>query len=200
MNPTLTNLISDVYTLTNRPDLVGETLLAVKQSTIKAHSSDYYYKDLTESGIQFDFSQTQQVFDYKTIVPRWRALKYVRKYDYSTPPGEPMEFLTILTPDNVLDSYGVNKENVAYVAGLELKIRTLVAWQYFLVGCYIFPDVTADNYSSWIANEMPAAIIYDAAATVFKTIGYDEQAAAYRAMVQEFYAELRLTNIVANGY
>jgi len=196
MNATLTSLVNDVYTLTNRPDLVGETVLAVRNATLKAHNTDYYYKDLFETGIQFDFAQAQQTFEYKDLIPRWRALKYLRKYFNDSP----ADFLTIITPDQILDSYSVNRENVCYVAGTELQIRSNCDIQYLLLGCYIYPDVTVDNYDSWIADEQPAAIIYDAAATVFKTIGYDEQNAVYTNLVQAEYAQLRITNIQAVGY
>lgn len=197
---TLASLTADVITLTNRPDLAGVTALAIKGATLKAHGSDYYYKDLLETGLQFDLSLTQQSLEYKTLLPRWRALKYLRKFDYSVPPGCPGKFLDILTPENILDSYGINREDVCYVAGLELQIRSREACQYFLLGCYVHPDVTTDGYSSWIAEESPLTIIYEAAATVFKTIGFDEQVTAYRNLVAEQYAELKLSNIVANGY
>lgn len=203
MNQTLAGLIADVITLTNRPDLAGVTLLAVRNATLKAHGSDYYYKDIAETGVMFDLALTQQNLEYKTLAPRWRSLSYVRKYYYSEDSSmlsRPGEFLTVLTPNEILDTYSIAKEDVCYVAGFELSIRTRAACKYFLLGAYVFPDVTEDNYCSWIANEKPAAILYEAAAIVFKTIGFDEQTAAYRQMVAEEYAELRQSNILANGY
>jgi hypothetical protein len=167
---------------------------------MKAHRSDFYYKDLIEEGVQFDLPLTQQTLDYKSLIPNWRALKYVRAYDYTLPPGMPADFLSIITPDNVVDDYNINQENVCYIAGLELQIRTRVAYQYFLLGCYVYPNVTVSGYSSWIADESPAIILYEAAAMIFKTIGYDEQNAAYRDLVTAEYAELKMSNIIANGY
>ena len=41
------------HTITNRPDLINETKLAVKAATLKIHQSDYYYRDLIEQGIAF---------------------------------------------------------------------------------------------------------------------------------------------------
>lgn len=195
--PSLSSLADDVYTLTNRPDLEGETTLAIKNATLKAHRSDFFYKDLFETGIQFDFEQTQQTLDYKLLIPRWRAAKYLRFTDLNNCQGP---FIDIITPDAVLDSYSINKENVAYVAGAEFKIRTCKASQYFLLGCYVFPDVTTDGYDSWIADEQPSAIVYEAAATIFKTIGFDEQTAMYTAMAQQERMELKMGNIEAVGY
>jgi hypothetical protein len=201
MNSTLTSLVNDVYTLTNRPDLVGETILAVRNATLKAHRSDFYPKDIFETGIQFDYSQAQQSIEFGILIPRWRALKYVRKYiPDNMGGGTPGAFLDVITPEEVLDSYNVNRDNVAYVAGLELKIRSSEAIQYALLGCYILPDVTPSNYNSWIANSQPSLIIYEAAATVFKTIGYDEQNATYARMVLDEYAQLKQDNILGVGY
>lgn len=200
MNSTLTGLVNDVYTLTNRPDLVGETLLAVRNATLKAHSSDFYPKDLFETGIIFDYEQAQQTFAYKELIPRWRALKYLREYSYSGNTGTPGKFLDVVTPETLLDSYNIHKEDVCYLAGYQLQIRAKAASKYFLLGCYVHPTVTPDNYNSWIADEHPSAIIYEAAATIFKTIGYDEQTAAYRGLVADEYALLRADNILAVGY
>jgi len=197
----LTSLIDDVFLLTNRPDLVGETTLAVRNATLKAHSLDFFPKDLFETGVQFDYPQSQQTLEYKTLVPRWRALKYIRTYvPDSTGGGCPGPMLEVVTPDSLIDSYGRHRPNVCYVAGLNLQIRTTTAQQYYLLGCYVYPDVTTDNYSSWIADEQPSLIQYEAAATIFKSIGFDEQEAAYRRMLLDEYALLKQNNILANGY
>lgn len=193
---TFAELLTDVYTLTNRPDLASETKLAVRAATLKAHHSDYYYKDLKEIGVSFLSSETLQRLDYKDIEPLYRSLKYLRKCELD---GTPAEFLELITTEQTLDSYSVHREDVCYVAGLEIKIRSLDARQYYLMGCYVHPKVLEANYDSWIADEYPLAIIYEAAATVFKTIGFDEQVAVYKKLVADEYAELKLNNIVANG-
>ena len=200
MATSLASLIADVYTLTNRPDLVGETLLAVKNATLKAHASDYYYKDIRETAVQFTTAEYLQSLDYRTLIPLWRAVKYLRKVDITTTPPTPGKFLKLLTTEEVLDSYEIQRENVFYVAGTEVQIRSNTEEQYYLLGCYVRPSIIEADFNSWIADEAPMAIVYEAAATVFKTIGYDEQMVAYRNMVAEEYAALRLTNTVANGY
>jgi len=42
---TLNSLMDDVYILTNRPELVAETRLAVKKATLKLHQLDFFAKD-----------------------------------------------------------------------------------------------------------------------------------------------------------
>jgi hypothetical protein len=187
---TLNELIADVYTITNRPDLVAETLLAVKKATLKAHHSDFYDKDVFETGIQWATPAFIQSLDYRTLVPRWRHLKFLRKYDAT---GEtPGDFFTILTPDQTLDSYGVSKENVCYLAGEMIEIRSDEEDQYMLLGCYRHPDITTENFSSWIALDHPYMIVYEAAASIFKTIGFDEQVAAMRQEIAEQFVSLKM--------
>ena len=57
---TLNELIAEVYTITNRPDLVAQTLMAVRSATLKLHQSDYYYKDIFETGFQFTSAEYLQ--------------------------------------------------------------------------------------------------------------------------------------------
>ena len=192
-----TDLLADVYTITNRPDLVNATKLAIRSATLKAHQIDFFYKDLFETGITFLTAEYQQVLAYKELVPRWRAFKYLRISDINGTDTD--KFLTLITPDSVLDDYAVNRENVVYFTGLEFKTRTLAKSQYFLLGCYLNPITAETGYSSWIAEEYPFAIIFEAAAQVFKGIGFDEQVAVYRNMCAEQYASLKAGNIVALG-
>ena len=86
-------LMADVMTLTNRPDLSAETELAIRQATLKAHHSDYYPKDLYETGIRFSEPALLQDLEYKQLIPRFRALRYIRKTDVS---NADLEFIEIL--------------------------------------------------------------------------------------------------------
>lgn len=188
---TLSELIGDVYTITNRPDLVAETKLAVKQATLKAHQFDHFPKDIFETGITFPAADLIQSLNYKSIVPRWRTFKFLRKYSYNGVNGYPGEFFKLLTPEETLDRYQINRENVCYIAGDQLEIRSNTADQYMLLGCYLHPDITDDGYSSWIAVEYPYAIVYEAASKVFKMIGKDDEANSMRQEVAEQFMLLK---------
>lgn len=194
---TLAELIQEVYSLTNRSDRVAETLSAVKSATLKAHQSDYFYKDLFEAVIQFDNSAYVQNLDYRQLISNWRAAKYLRKFDNTT--GTPGKFLDLILPENVLDDYKIVKEDVFYVAGAYLQINSSTQEQYYSLGCYVNPIITESGYNSWIALDHPYAIVFDAAATVFKAIGKDDEAAAYRNLVLEQLAMLKISNIEAGG-
>ena len=195
---TLTELIAEVYTITNRPDLVGQTLTAVRSATLKLHQSDYYYKDLRETGVSFVSALYVQQLEYRTLFPKWRALKYVRKTDAAgTDTGA---FLELVVPENVLDNYKQNRNDICYVAGEVIQIRSSTQVQYIILGRYDNPDITQAGYDSWIALDHPYAIVFEAASTVFKMIGDTDQFAAYTALAGMQLVELRNSNIIAAGY
>lgn len=195
---TLAELIAEVYTITNRPDLVAQTLTAVRSATLKIHQSDYYYRDLVETGISWPTAEYLQQVEYYTLIPRWRALKYIRRTD-STGTEQGTIFTTI-PPENVLDEYKLNRVNVCYVAGEVIQIRSSPQLQYALLGAYVNPDITAAGYASWVALFHPYAIVFEAASIVFKMIGDTDQFAAYTMLAREQLAQVQLSNVQAIGY
>lgn len=194
----LPELRTEVYALTNRPDLVAVTLSAIRAATLKLHQMDYFYKDIFETGISFTTAEYVQSLEYRTLLPRWRALKYLRKTDSTG--TEQGAFFDVIVPENVLDNYKLNKEDVVYSAGALLQIRSSTQLQYAILGCYLNPDITELGYSSWIALDHPYAIIFEAAATVFKTVGDTEQFAAYTGLAAIQAKEVELSNVQGIGY
>jgi hypothetical protein len=189
-------LVQDVYTITKRADLVGRTALAVQAATLKAHQSDDYEPDLIEQSILFDTPDYYQSLDYKSVFPLWRKARYIRASD-STGAAGPL--LTKIEPEKVVDDYNASRINVWYQAGAYVQIRTLEQKQYFFIGYYANPNVTEASYSSWVADSHKFAIVYEAAAIVFKTIGQDQESAAYRTMVAEQIAMIKMHNITNIG-
>jgi hypothetical protein len=194
---TLTDLMNNVYTLTNRPDYVSETMLAVQRATLKAHQRDFYSKDLFETGIQFPSADYYQTLEPKSINAAYRSLKYLRKYDaVNSCPGK---FLTNCGPLDLFDEYGYSKTDIYYQAGIEVNIRMSTQEQFMLLGMYVHPVVTEAGYLSWIADEFPDAIVAEAAANVFGSLGFIGQRDYYRKMVQEAYFTVDAANITLIG-
>lgn len=199
MPTSFASLLADVMTLTNRPDLVGETTLAIKAATLKAHQSDDYIKDFQEYSVQFSAADFYQSLEYKALIALWRKPRYIRKFTNLPVPGAPGKFLAYIEPEKVVDTYGDSRTDIYYVAGANIQIRSSDLLQYILVGVYTNPDITTTGFNSWIADDHPFAIIYEAAAIVFKTIGYDEQSATFRAMVAEQLQMLKQHAITGTG-
>lgn len=195
---TLNELRDEVYLITNRPDLADRTLSAVRSSTLKLHQMDFFAKDLFETGITFSTPSYLQQLEYRPLIPRWRALKYIRKTDAQQ--ADNLPFLTVVSPELILDAYGQNRTDICYMGSEVINIRSSTELQYILLGCYVNPNVTALGYSSWIATEFPFAVIYEAASEIFKSIGKTDEFAAYRQMAMEQRQLISVSNVQQVGY
>lgn len=192
----LAQLIAAVYTETNRPDLVPETLQAVLEATMSIHTYDDFYKDIQEASVVFDNSALYLQQLDTTSFPGYRKMAYLRKTSpiitsveqgnallpatNSYPPNQ-FAFLTRVDIGDIIDSYGYEKVDIWYQAGSGVNIKSSTPLQYVTAGWYKYPviDATGVLYSSWVAREFPYAIIYRAAGVVFSKIGQDVAAALY---------------------
>lgn len=195
---TLTELQDEVYLITNRPDLADRTLSAIRAVTLKLHQLDFFYKDLFETGVAFSVPSYLQQIEYRAILPRYRALKYIRKSDASS--SDTGAFLRLIVPEEVIDSYGQNHTDVCYVTGANIQIKSSTELQYVFLGVYLNPDITAAGFNSWLAVDHPYAIIYNAAAQIFKGIGKTEEFAAYTMLAREEQQAVIVSNTQAQGY
>jgi len=195
---TFDELITEVNLITNRPDLVSETKSAIKAATLKAHKTDFYSKDIFETGIEFPSAEFRQSLDYITLLSNFRALSYLRRVEDEN--DDAGTFFDIITPLEILDSYGKGRLDIAYVAGRVLEIRSSVTFSQALLGAYVYPVVREGAYLSWVAEQFPFAIVYEAARVIFKSIGYDEQSASITQLVSEEYAELKISALSDVGY
>lgn len=191
---TLNELVNEVINITKRVDLQSETQSAVIAATLKAHSSDYFFRDLVELAVQFDAPRYIQTFYPKSISALYRQVKYMRIWNGDVT-GDAGDFLEHMQIEAALDNYGYIRTNVFYMAGQFLQIRATAKLDKILFGFYQFPNVVPVSYSSWIAADYPWAIIYEAARTVFLITGYQEQSASMRSLVQEQYATLKISNV-----
>lgn len=197
---TFDELLEEVYTLTKRPDLSADTELAVKAATLKAHRTDFYSRDIAE--VPLTLGTTAKYIwslDIVSYISNFRSIKYIRIYD--TVSLVPTTFFEIITPEEVLDSYGVQRSNVAYIAGRNVELKANVTFTDIIFACYVLPIVTPKGfYSSWVADLFPYAIVFEAARVVYKTIGFDEESAAYEKLVAEEYKLLKASALADFGY
>ncbi len=195
---TFDELVAEVYLLTNRPDLVGETKSAIKAATLKAHKSDFYSKDIYEVGVEFDDLDYRQSLDYITLLSNFRTFKYLRIVtDENDDLGTVIE---IVSPEETLDSYNCNRSDIAYVAGRVLEVRSSTEFTKCLLGCYVLPIVREDDYLSWVAEQFPFVIIYEAVRVIFATIGQMEESNGYRGLVAEEFNLLKMSALSDVGY
>jgi hypothetical protein len=206
-NALFSDLQARVGVETSRPDLANTRIAqALLAATMALHSLDFFYKDILTADAQFDtppgatpaYLQTLDT----SVLPRFRALAYVRKWDPSydvtqlnptlMPPlwnnslGIPINpnlalgFLKRITPDDILDNYGTEKFDVYYAAGSTLFMKSSTPLVQAKLGWYAHPRTDVENgfayYESWLASEFPMAVVYYAAANVFTAIGMNDSA------------------------
>lgn len=195
---TFDELIEEVFIITNRRDLVAETESAVKSATLKAHKVDFFSKDIFESGIEFANSDFRQSLDYVTLFSNFRSFKYFRRVEDEN--DDVGKFIDIITPEEILDEYGRNRNDIAYVAGRVLEIRSSIEFTKALIGAYVYPIVRKGAYLSWVAEQAPFAIIHEAARRIYLSIGNREESQIQKNFVAEEYAELKLSAVTDTGF
>lgn len=189
-------LNSEVQQIVRRPDLVTRIESAIKSATLKLHTTDFYFRDLVEEGVQFDTPNTITNFNPRDIFERYRKVAYVRYWHYDDADvvnlGRPGKVLDHVELGEVLDYYGFPRTEIYYESGELLQIRTKVALSHALIGVYQFPDLNEESYTSWIARDYPYSIVYEAAAKIFGQIGNANQQAL---MVEEARNQLAILQI-----
>lgn len=195
---TLEELVAEVINITKRPDLQARTESAVKAATLKMHHSDFYYKDLIETAIEFQDEFYIQNFVPSEVIPLYRKAKYIRVWSGDAPTGGPGIFLENIQIENSVDQYSSIKTDVFYMAGQNLQIRTSCPVKRILFGAYVHPTITPEeSYNSWIAREYPYAIVYEAARAIFYSIALSQQSQTYAQMTAEILREISMSSVDA---
>lgn len=197
MSTSLASLEADVLTIVKRPDLLADITLHTKNAILKAHTADFWLKDLYENAFSITTPATQYTVDPITLNTRWRKTAYINTIDATT--GDVMRKLDPIPMVSFVDAYGYKKDYVWYEAGINLQIRCSGQETAFGFGAYLYPDVTLLTQGSWIVDNFPFAVIYEAARTLFKAIGFDEQSASMEKLVAEAMAMVRMVGLTTVG-
>lgn len=203
-------LVSNVITLTNRPDFEAEIKVHLLKATSKLHLADFWFRDRRVDYYTFNTAAYIQTLSIAEVFSRWRAWSFLRKYNPNgTDPQTQLQtgvgrypLIEILEPQELFNEYFSSKTDVAYAAGDTLTIRSSDPLKYLLVGWYQAPILSTDDavYSSWIADAHPYAIIDEAICAVFRSIGYDEQERKYAQYTAEHLQLLRTNNTTPEGW
>jgi hypothetical protein len=190
-------IVADIYALTGRPDLVTETAIAVRKATMKFHLAETWPADLaiitpTVPGVVGTDTSVRYTLDLTDTAtyPRFRKIAYIKEYNNPLT-GSEIQF-NPLDIDRVLDGYGLEEVNYYSQAGQSVSIRATKLMTQLTVGYYKYPDIIAATYTSWISDQFPDAIVEEAAAAVFKTIGKDSE---YQRYSQAFNDNLHMLQI-----
>lgn len=213
---TLQELADDVYTLTNRPDLVSETRVALRKAIMKFHSADTFKRDLHTHRLQMSLYSPIAADQFRWVIPlsdftRFRRPKFLRYpmelaqpshhaaplFDTAAVSVWQRDFAEV-TSDDLFNSYHSERLNYFFIAGSTLTIRAASQVDYLDFSYYQYPQIPTSptvTINSWICDQYPDAVIEEAAGTVFKMIGKDDEHARYQTLFSENLGILRGTDV-----
>lgn len=207
-----------VYTITNRPDLVNETTLALRKALFKFHSADSWKQDLNM--VVLTMASHTPLEQWRWNIPLSTFPRHRRPKNLRIPPQDfrvgmpssgnalfypPFNQLSthggfqFLTEDNIFDSYLLEKSNYFYMAGASIYIKA--SWEPLKLEYWYYQNPlfssTEDpnNISSWIADQFPDYICEEASSAVFKAIGKDDEVSRYREIFAENLQLLRMSDV-----
>jgi len=191
-----TDMLDNVYVLTNRPDLVAETKSQIKKAAIKLHGADFFKADLKEVVVPVtaavDFRYTLDLTDTAHFTRR-RKVHYVRQYE--TPPTGRERDYKMYDAADILDDYSLEGTNYSYQAGLVVNVISFAALTNVRVGYFQFPDTSETTFSSWIASLSTSYLEEEAAKNIFKIIGKDEEFQKYETICADNLAAIKMAGI-----
>lgn len=192
------SMIEDIYALTARPDLEGETMLALRAATNNSHFVDAFPRDMQTVEVLLPIPAYAAQLDIPTLFPRLRGLGEVRVLGTDLLPQSSMagSRIEIIELGDVYDDYGSLKSNIAYVAGDKVNIRNSQLSYGYIVEAFLAPFVRRESYNSWIAQLYPDVILYWAASLVLSTNGNEEKAAKYMGMVEKQFVPFLKANFL----
>ena len=192
---TFNEMVDSVGQITKRPERIAQIQLALAKATLKFHSADFFNRDIKEvKGDWTEISGNRFMILTSGVAPGFRKIAYLNGYDDVTDSNNPrvMQQFEETSPAQIRDEYGYMKTNVYYFAGETITcwpgstFGTLgmpaLSWQTglppkFLMGYYQSPKVSPSDYKSWIAELVPFALIDEACAEIFGSIGDADEAA-----------------------
>ena len=178
MNPLFKSLYDEVIIRTNRPNLIQETIKAIKDATLFYHSRGKFKKDTRIVGIQ---ASNPGAYTVQFRLPSDSKIRQI----IGIQPVDSSGKLGIMIPELEI---GESKKCSTYFTwindSLTIKLSEPVAQ--FQLYYLAYPNVDPIHYDSWVAKIYPQFIVDYASARVFLDIGVDAKAKNLMALVGEF--------------
>jgi nitrogen regulatory protein PII-like uncharacterized protein len=186
---TFADILDDVYTLTDKPNLVSESKLGVRAATVKLHGLEFWREDRVEEEVAVAVSENQFSLTLATdLSSPCRKINAIKKIDSDV-------YFEEIDPTQVLDGFGHRRQNTYYRVGNVLNFLTDSGDTSVYVIYYKHPVAVETGYSSWIANSYPILVALEAASFVLSTIGDKEAAQKIDAMKGEHLNVLLINHL-----
>lgn len=177
---TYAELLAEIVLLSKRGDIADKAAVALRLTTLRAHRSDYYWRDLVEATAVFGSANVITI-DVSASLTRFRQLSYVQYYDSTTSTAGVI--LDPVDPSDIFDEYNYQKTDAYYLAGNNLNVNFTYATSAARIGYWQNPDVAVATYNSWIADELPDILVQGSLAYLYNMTGKQEEARALNRMV-----------------
>lgn len=177
---TYAELIAEIKLLSKRGDIDDKIAIALRMTTLRAHRSDFFWRDLVEATATFSSANVVTI-DVATSLTRFRQLSYIQYYDVANSSVGTM--LEEVDPSNIFDDYNYQKTDAWYLAGNNLNINFRWPTAAARIGYWQNPDVAVATYNSWIKDQLPDILIQGSLAYLFNTMGKQEEARALNRLV-----------------
>ena len=195
---TFAELQDSVITVTKRPDLVNETILALKRAIIKEHSAMDYPRDLAKK-LQALTQPNPNNYRYELSLaslgmhPSARKIMEIEEALASQPTSIQSSsgyygqlIFKERAPDNIFDGYNQEYQAYWYRFGSNLNIVAPRQVDNVLITYYAVPSTSVlASYSDWMADLYDYVLYTHAAAEIFRIIGKSEEYKMQLAMTQE---------------
>lgn len=213
---TIDSLADDVYTITNRPDMVVETAVAIRKAIRKVHGADTFKRDLKVQRLNMSTYTPVAPNQYRWALELSNFERFRRPKNIQYPPDlvppihtpaplidwpagyQRSRTFEEISVDNLFDSYGWEKPNFYYIAGNTLMVKSGWYVDFLDLAYYqwpLIPSSTSATLTSWIADQFPDAIVEEASSLVFKMIGKDDEYNRFAQMFAENLSIIKATDV-----
>lgn len=180
-----TQAVSEVLTITARPDRTTEIESALNWAISHCCLKSNFAYDLVESSIDIDSSLYGDTIQFNNVVTNPPVTRF-RKFKYVKPHGV-KRYLTPISSDQVFQPGNSMQKDRYYVAGDNLTYILSALAPSLEIGYYQYPPTLdqATNTTFWLLELAPWAVIDLACARIFRSIGDDSSQAQYQRMGEE---------------
>lgn len=167
MNQLKHDIVNKVIGITGATNMLAETIDSVDRATRDAHSSNKWQRDVSYVSVVFGAEDGIPTKDRQVILPSLfsRVTEVLVKLPKAKLPN----------PAKVVKSYTAfikdSGHTKAVLLGNVLHVSASEIFNDLIIGGITRPNVTDDGYNSWIAQDYPNVIIYNAAAQVLTDLG-----------------------------
>lgn len=207
---TFAELVTDVYTITKRPDLVDETTLALKKAIIKEHSALDYRSDLAVTAVALTQPSPQ---NYRYTVSLGTLGINCRKVNEIVElPSTVLQAADTFAGqygvisfkerghDNIFSGYGVEFNNYYYRLGNTINLVAQREVDNVALYYYKLPSLSnTATYSDWLADNFPYLLYTHAAIEIFRMIGKDTETKMYSQQLLDHRMDVAKSEISAIG-